>query len=139
MTRIAPLSIPCPTCDAPVGVSCPQFADDDTNHIMRAWTAPMMEEQPVSLYLDLRIGNDRVADIRVTRQDVQHGNDPERVNTYRWYYTQDGGNEDTGLIQHRFGDGAVVLAQKVLGEIIGRQAITVEALKKLSAGLAPNV
>lgn len=157
---IDPLAIPCPTCEAPVGESCYQFEDPDTNHFTRAMAAPNAKEQPddvarpllvvapkvggvdpgkpMSLHLDIRIGNDRIADIKITRQDIVNGKDPDAVNTYRWHYTR-AGHELSSLVEHRYGDGALVLAQKVLGEITDRDASTVEAIKKLSTGLAPNL
>lgn len=44
--RIAPLAIPCPTCEAPIGMSCPQFEDEDTNHFTRALAAPEIDDEP---------------------------------------------------------------------------------------------
>ncbi|MCG7592425.1 hypothetical protein [Mycobacterium sp. PSTR-4-N] len=79
----------------------------------------------MSLYVKLALNGDGIGDIAITRvTDV--GSEPDSVNTYRWLYDR-GDDSARGLVTHRFGDGAVVLASKVLAEIALRHQIANQA------------
>lgn len=86
----------------------------------------------MSLYIDIRTGDERIGDIKITRlhDEADPVNTVRSVNTYRWHYTSDGLHEATGLIGHRYGDGALALAHKVLGEITERHAIAKELRRR---------
>lgn len=68
----------------------------------------------MSLYIDLTINDGPLMAIAVTRQTGRTGDDA--INTYRWVYYRDGGRT-IGHVGHRYGDGAIVLARKVLDAI----------------------
>ena len=75
----------------------------------------------MSLYIDLSINDLQISGIAITRT-TSHGSDPDSVNFYRWHYaTKD--ETRTGLVEHRYGDGAVVLARLVLQDITVMQQI----------------
>lgn len=79
----------------------------------------------MSLYIDLSINDLQISGIAITRT-TSHGSDPDSVNFYRWHYaTKD--ETRTGLVEHRYGDGAVVLARLVLQDITVMQQIAGEA------------
>lgn len=80
----------------------------------------------MSLYIDLTItdsGPGPLLGVAVTRQTSLDGPDTaaDAVNTYRWVYYRDG-QQVIGSVQHRYGDGAVVLAAKVLAAVASYQA-----------------
>lgn len=75
----------------------------------------------MGLYVMLEINDDRIGTIAVTRTTCI-GEQSDSVNTYRWQYVRDDGSA-VGFVQHRFGDGAVALASKVLAEIAERHRI----------------
>jgi hypothetical protein len=76
----------------------------------------------VSLYIELNINGDPIGQVEITRQHDDNGTALDAVNTYQWSYTRDGNTHATGEVQHRYGDGAVILANTVLTEIAKRHA-----------------
>ena len=50
------------------------------------------------------------------------GSRPDDVNTYRVDKYQFGATTPVGKIDHRYGDGAMVLAQKMLDTVLGQEA-----------------
>ena len=50
------------------------------------------------------------------------GSRPDDVNTYRVDKYQFGDTTPVGHVEHRYGDGAMVLAQKMLDKALGQEA-----------------
>ncbi len=75
----------------------------------------------MSLYVTLEINDARTGTVAITRT-TSHGEQPDAVNFYRWQYWRDG-ESAVGHIEHRYGDGAVVLAAKVLAEVAERHQL----------------
>ncbi len=73
----------------------------------------------MSVYLDLHINDAQLGAIAITRMTSAGGTD-DAINTYRWHYACEG-HQDMGSVVHRYGDGAVVLAHKVLAAIVDRR------------------
>jgi hypothetical protein len=67
------------------------------------------------VYVDVRVNEDLIGSLTITR--VEDGRDPDSVNTYTWDYVQDGELRLRGRSIHRYGDGAMVLVQRVLSQI----------------------
>jgi hypothetical protein len=82
----------------------------------------------MTLWFDLKIGTERIASVEIVRARPTHNEtDLDAVNTYQWTYTRDKGlSGATGYIDHRYGDGAIALAHKVLGLIAERHRIAAE-------------
>lgn len=74
----------------------------------------------MSVYVDLHINDEQLGAIAITRMSSAGGT-PDAINTYRWHYQCDG-HQAVGDLVHRYGDGAVVLAHKVLAAIVKHQA-----------------
>jgi hypothetical protein len=72
--------------------------------------------------VDLKVNTRRIGRVIVTRIHPD-GGPPDRVHTYTWRYSRDGQHEAVGTVEHRYGDGAVALAHKVLGELAERHRI----------------
>jgi hypothetical protein len=72
--------------------------------------------------VDLKVNTHRIGRVIVTRIHPD-GGPPDRVHTYTWRYSRDGQHEAVGTVEHRYGDGAVELAHKVLGELAERHRI----------------
>jgi hypothetical protein len=72
--------------------------------------------------VDLKVNTRRIGRVIVTRIHPD-GGPPDRVHTYTWRYSRDGQHEAVGTVEHRYGDGAVELAHKVLGELAKRHRI----------------
>lgn len=70
----------------------------------------------MSLYLEMRINSDLVETVEVTREDGENGTDLGAVYTYRWRY-----RHVVGTVKHRYSDGVMTLAHRVLGEIEARK------------------
>ena len=73
----------------------------------------------MSLNLTIRIGPRRLYEVEVVR--ISGGSDPDDVNTYqvRAYAAPDMALDVDGTVQHRYGDGALVLSRKVHDLLIG--------------------
>lgn len=74
----------------------------------------------MSLHVTLTINDEPIGSISITRQHDDNVTDIESTNWYRWYYYEGGRHLARGHIDHRYGDGAVILASKVLNEITDR-------------------
>jgi hypothetical protein len=72
--------------------------------------------------VDLKVNTHRIGRVIITRIHPD-GGPPDRVHTYTWRYSRDGQHEAVGTVEHRYGDGAVELAHKVLGELAERHRI----------------
>ena len=72
--------------------------------------------------VDLKVNTRRIGRIIITRIHPD-GSPPDRVHTYTWHYSRDGVNEAVGEVEHTYGDGAIELAHKVIGEIAERHRI----------------
>ena len=73
----------------------------------------------MSLNLTIRIGPRRLYEVEVVR--ISGGSDPDDVNTYqvRAYAAPDMALDVDGTVQHRYGDGALVLSRKVHDLMVG--------------------
>lgn len=71
----------------------------------------------MSLHIDVHVNSDLVSRIEVTRTLTDNGRDPDAVNTYRWTKHGGGPGPSIGYVRHRYGDGAIALAQKVFADI----------------------
>jgi hypothetical protein len=82
----------------------------------------------MALWFDIKIGTERIASVEIVRARPTHNEtDLDAVSTYQWTYTRDEGLPGaTGYIDHRYGDGAIALAHKVLGLIAERHRIAAE-------------
>lgn len=83
----------------------------------------------MSLEVDLKVNTQRIGRVIVTRIHPD-GGPPDRIHTYTWRYSHDGQHETVGTVEHRYGDGAVELAHKVLGELADRHRIAQRAQRK---------
>ncbi|MEH3142493.1 MAG: hypothetical protein PGN37_20440 [Mycobacterium kyogaense] len=72
----------------------------------------------MSLYVSVHINDELVERVEVTRDHDDNGTDPEAVNTYRWHF-----RGASGEITHRYGNGAIELAQRALHEVATRLAV----------------
>lgn len=79
----------------------------------------------MSLYIELQINADEIGAVEV-RRTTDVGSEPDSINTYRWQYARDDGFA-VGLVTHRFGDGAIALASKVLADIAKRHQLAAQA------------
>lgn len=82
----------------------------------------------MSMTIDVRVNGDTISTVGITNTTGHMGADD--VNTYEWAYFGDGRRKLADTVEHRFGDGAMVLASKVLAEIALRYEI--------AAGLAAD-
>lgn len=81
----------------------------------------------MSLTFELRINTELIGAVEITRESESYSTDPDSVNTYLWSYSPDGVHWTIPAgIQHRYGDGAILLAHKVLGEVALRYQIAGE-------------
>ena len=71
----------------------------------------------MSVYVDIQINNDPITSIGITRT-TSAGSAPDSVNTYRWVLYRDQGKRTVGVVEHRYGDGALALTHKVLGAVL---------------------
>lgn len=83
----------------------------------------------MSLSLTIKINGEQIGYVEITRvhEHIANGPDPDSVNEYRWGYNRGGLDWAISHVTHRYGDGAVALAAKVLGEIADRHAIAAES------------
>lgn len=73
----------------------------------------------MALHFALMVNTDPIGQVVITR--TAGGSAPDDVNRYRWEYGQTAtGRLEIigGQLKHRYGDGALVLAHKVLSAII---------------------
>lgn len=75
----------------------------------------------MSLYVELQINDVPIDSVAVTRT-TSHGSQPDSVNWYRWVMYR-GQGKIIGHVEHRYGDGAVALAAKVLTAIVEAQRV----------------
>jgi len=85
------------------------------------------------MQVDVTVNTHRIARVIITRTHPD-GGPPDRTHTYKWHYSRDGANEAVGEVEHTYGDGAIALAHKVLGEISERHRIADLAEKKHRRG-----
>lgn len=78
----------------------------------------------MSLYVELQINDVPIDSVAVTRT-TSHGSQPDSVNWYRWVMYR-GQGKIIGHVEHRYGDGAVALAAKVLTAIVEAQRVSDE-------------
>lgn len=74
----------------------------------------------MSLYVDVHVNDGALLSVAATRTDGS-GCTPDSINTYRWVYYRPGGRRTIGHVEHRYGDGAVALAAKVLAAVAEHQ------------------
>lgn len=78
----------------------------------------------MSIYVDMHINDEPIGSlgsIGITRT-TEHGSQPGSVNTYRWVIYRNRGRRTVGFVDHRYGDGAIALVHKVLGDMLERDA-----------------
>lgn len=68
--------------------------------------------------VDIRINGALIAQADVTNETG--GTQADDVNTYRWTYQGENGQQLEDTLQHRYGDGVVLLADKVIEHIARR-------------------
>lgn len=83
----------------------------------------------MSMTIDVRINGQVIGSAEIVNRTCRIGIDA--VNTYRWSYSGDANRVLYDTTEHRYGDGAVVLASKVLAEIALRYEIAAEYQKGL--------
>lgn len=71
--------------------------------------------------IDVRINGEIIGQVDVANRTGNAVTD--EVNRYRWHFVGDGHRVLDDEIMHRYGDGAMVLAAKVLAEIAKRYEI----------------
>jgi hypothetical protein len=80
----------------------------------------------MSMYVEVRINRTVIGTVEISNVTA-NGPDPELpIHTYDWTYSGDGGRELQDRIEHRYRDGAIVLAHKVLEQIALRYEIEAE-------------
>ncbi|AIY32507.1 hypothetical protein PBI_LUCKY2013_146 [Mycobacterium phage Lucky2013] len=73
----------------------------------------------MTLYVDFRVNSRPIANLAISR--VKGCAAPDSLNTYTWHYTEPGTDEvDRGDIQHRYGDGAPALVEKICAQLRAR-------------------
>lgn len=75
----------------------------------------------MSLTVEVRIKANLIGSVEIVNETHRIGHD--EINTYSWKYSGDGHRACAGVIQHRYGDGAIVLSYKVLAEIALRYEV----------------
>lgn len=83
----------------------------------------------MSLYLTLVVNDEPIGAVTITREHDDNGTDIDAVNEYRYRYNRDGEAKYAGSVHHRYGDGAVVLAHAVLGEIAAEHRLLAKAVR----------
>ena len=78
----------------------------------------------MSMYVDIAVNSELIAGVAITRT-TSGGEQPDSINTYRWTHARNG-DTAVGFVEHRYGNGAIALAHKVLGEIAERHRIAQE-------------
>ena len=71
--------------------------------------------------MELQINDVTIRSVAVTRT-TSHGSQPDSVNSYRWVMYR-GQGQIVGHLEHRYGDGAVALAAKVLTAVVEAQRV----------------
>lgn len=77
----------------------------------------------MSLDTEIRINGQMIAAVHIVRAEGSTTTDPDSVNDYQWSYSpdaQEGNWTIPTAIQHRYGDGAIALVHKVIGEVLQR-------------------
>ncbi|AQT81983.1 hypothetical protein B1R94_26070 [Mycolicibacterium litorale] len=77
----------------------------------------------MSLDTEIRINGEMIAAVHIVRVEGSTNTDPDSVNDYQWSYSpdaQEGNWTISAVIQHRYGDGAIALVHKVIGEVLHR-------------------
>lgn len=72
------------------------------------------------MFVRVRINAALIGTVEVVREHDDNGADVDAINTYRWTYVGEGGRKLDGTIQHRYGDGAIVLAHNALAAVASR-------------------
>lgn len=75
------------------------------------------------MFVRVRINAGLIGTVEVVREHDDNGTDVGAVNTYRWSYVGEGGRKLDGTIQHRYGDGAIVLAHNALAAVASRYQV----------------
>jgi len=74
----------------------------------------------MALHFHLKVNNATISYVEIRR--TTGGTDPDDVNTYRWIYDPvHAFGVLSGEVTHRYGDGAIALAHRALGEILAAQ------------------
>lgn len=75
----------------------------------------------MSLFVRVHVNEKLLGEAEIVNKTAQTGRDVS--NTYEWTYRGDAGRILDGTIRHRYGDGAIVLANRVLGDIASRYQV----------------
>lgn len=80
----------------------------------------------MSMFIDVRINRDIIGTVEI-HNVTANGPDPELpLHTYDWIFAGDGQRKLDGRVEHRYREGAMVLAHKVLTEIARRYEIAAQ-------------
>lgn len=75
--------------------------------------------------IDVTVNGDTIGQVDIENR-TRHTR-PDDTNTYAWHYRGDGHRVLTDTVDHRYGDGAMVLASKVMAAIALRYAAATQA------------
>lgn len=75
----------------------------------------------MSMFVRVHVNDGLIGEVEITNRTGHTGvND---VNTYAWTFNGDGQRMLDGTVDHRYGDGAIVLAHKVIGQVAMRYQV----------------
>lgn len=72
----------------------------------------------MTMFVDVTANSELIARAEIVNETG--GTDADSVNTYRWTYDGESGRHLEDTVQHRYGDGAIVLAHLVVAAVAAR-------------------
>ena len=89
------------------------------------------------MFVDVVVNDTRIARAEVVNETG--GTDVESINIYRWMFDGENGRHFESTLQHRYGDGAIVLADLVIAAVAARYRVANAVVRNVEPSLRPNL